>query len=246
MDQLGSFAGRKTVAAAWSVAVAIATLVWVVATGPDIVGSVTTIGAIAGVVWFLGLAALRHKAKRHWLHTAEVGEFSPQANERGTYPALQATIRGRTVTAVASAPGFFAEDHTILKTAVSNVERSVSIQGRHVGGGVERRGPTVSNPALDESFIFAGSTLALLPEILSPEVQSAMMDLEVPGTLSVRDGAVTYEVPFTRLSAAQLRRCARVVATIAVEMEGGRTWRGGSSSHERSAQASLSTGSNGR
>jgi hypothetical protein len=225
MDQLGSFAGRKTVAFAWTVAIAIATAVWVFGTGPAVIGSVTTIGAIAGVLWFLGLATLRQRAKRHWLRTAATGEFSPQANERGTYPALQATIRGRIVTSVASAPSLFADDHTIVKTSVSNVKRPVDIRGRHVGSGASDRGPTVSNPTLDDSFVFAGSTLALLPEVLSPEVQSALMDLRVPGTLHVSDGAVSYEVPFTRLSAPQLRRCGHVVATIAVEMEGGRTWR---------------------
>lgn len=219
MKFLGRYAGRKTVASAWTATVALAVGVWVVESWPPGTADAWRLGGGAVALWVVGLAGFRYRARRQWRRMAADGQFETQANRRGTYPPLQGTIRGRTVTIEVTAPHLFADVHTRVETSVDGVTGGVAVRARYVGTGGQSRGRDVGNPTLDETFVFHGETPDVLRTVLTPEVQSALMDLDAPGDLTITGRTVAYDVPFAHLSATQLRQCANVVATVAVGVE---------------------------
>lgn len=175
-------------------------------------------GAVAGA-WVAGLVVLRLRERRGWRRLAAGSRFGFQGDGGGTYPPLQATIRGRTVTAEAGVPGLLSRVHTTVSTSVDGVHGPVRVRIRHVGAGADGDGLTVGNPSIDRRFVVAGATERWVEHLLTPEVQSVLMDVETHGEVRVTERSVAVRIPSTRLSATELGHWATAVATLSNRLE---------------------------
>jgi len=203
----------KTLQFAWSaLALAAVGLAFVVA--PALVSPV---GLVAwGATWLVGLVALAWRERRHWGRLVETSAF-----ERGASAGvadLERVVHGQTVTVSTDVPGVLSRTRTVVAATIDGVDADFTITLEHVGEGGDGEGVTTGNPALDGAWVIDGGerNVSLL---LSPDVQSALMDVTVPGSATVTGDHVVFRVPFTRLSADELAALARAVAEMAARLE---------------------------
>lgn len=196
---------------AWTVAAAAAFVA--VALSPLPVGAVEA--AAAGAVWLAGLLALGRRERTHWRRLAANAGFEP--GSRTGLADLQRGVGGRSVTVTRARPGPLSGARTVVRTAADGVGRETEVTMERVGDG-SGRGLATGNPTLDREWVVDGPPGAV-EEILSADVQSALMDVPVAGTLAVGEESVTFTVPFTRLAPGELGACARGVAAVADRLE---------------------------
>ena len=111
-------------------------------------------------------------------------------------------------------------------TATDRVELSTTAEAstdtitvRHVGpDGTAAGGLTTGNPDLDDRFVFEGNerNVTLL---LTPDVQAALMDLDVPATIEATSDQVVCDVPFTTVTPNELRAAADAVVEVVERLE---------------------------
>ena len=112
---------------------------------------------------------------------------------------------------------------TVSTTAEKTYE-SLLMRDKNIPGGLRNledgadEGLTTGNPALDDRYVIEGSPKNV-KVLLSPDVQSALMDVEVPGEFVVTGKRVVYRVPFTRLTPNELGLAAEAVAVVAERLE---------------------------
>lgn len=207
------YTGTKTLQSGWSVlALAVAGLALAIA--PDVV---TPPALVAwGGTWLLGLLALGWRERRHWTRLVERSAFERGASA-GTAD-LHRIVEGQSVSVSTNVPGPLSRTHTVVSAGIEGVEADFTITLERVGTGGNGAGLTTGNPALDEEWVIEGGrrNVGLL---LSTDVQSALMDVTVPGTATVTGELVVLRVPFTRLSEDELATCARAVAAVAARLE---------------------------
>jgi hypothetical protein len=203
----------KTMQFAWSLAAlvvgAVAALV-----DPALVGPVPLLAW--GATWLVGLLALGYRERRHWRHLVANSNF-----ERGASAGvadLHQLRHGQSVAVSTDVPGVLSATHTVVSGGIAGVDAQFTITLEHAGEGAGDEGVATGNPTLDDAWVIEGGekNVGLL---LSTDVQSALMDVTVPATVTATGERVVLRVPFTRLTAAELAACAEAVAQIARRLE---------------------------
>lgn len=219
MVQLRRYTGTTLLAAGWTALLAVVAylvLVRGLVSVPAVAGQGPAV--VLAAAWLVGLGLFRWRDRRHWLAMAQGAGFSPQHGGRGLLP-LQKSYRLRTITAAAEG-SLVGRRHTLVRASVNQVEAPVEMALRHREAVAEDTGFTTGNPTIDAAWVLETNSTRHLKAVLDHEMQSAMMDLTVEGTLRVTNRAVTFEVPFVRLSAAELVQVAELVTTAAERLEG--------------------------
>lgn len=179
------------------------------------VGEVPVLAGVA-VVWIVSLLGLGVRNRRHWNSMVEGSTFRKQ---QGTRKAdLERLNRYRNVLVSTEVPGLLSQTHTNVIARVSDVDAEFTITIEYVGSGGRSEGLTTGNDALDETFVIEG-TEQNVAQVLSTDVQAALLDIETPGTCTITGKRVVYDVPFTRLSASELDTIADATVEIADRVE---------------------------
>lgn len=207
------YTGTKTLQLAWSL-VALAAGAAVLVFAPEAVSAPTL--AVGGGLWLAGLVALGWHERRRWRRLVSASSFEPGGP--GATADLQRIVKGHSITVSTDVPGVLSQTNTVIAAGVTGVDARFTVTLTHVGGDAATEGLTTGNEALDEAWVVEGApkNVTLL---LTADVQSALMDVSVPGTATVTAERVEFRVPFAALSADELATCARVVAEVAERLE---------------------------
>ncbi len=166
--------------------------------------------------WIAGLVLIALSDRRNW--NRMVAESSFQPNTGTTLADLETIKEGRSVTVHTQIPNIVSQTHMTIRTPVEGVGASFTVQLKYVGsGGTEKRVQT-GNDALDEAFVVRGSA-DNVKQLLSPEIQATLMDVDTVGTFTVTGSKVECEIPFTRLEPAELERLATTTVELAQRVE---------------------------
>lgn len=169
-----------------------------------------------GIAWVLGLMTLGFRERQQWNAMVEASAFSRQYGPQTSD--IETIMQGRSVTASTTVPSLFAQTHTQIKTGVTGVDASFSVTVEVDDTGESPGGVSTGNEELDDRFRIEGSRQNV-ERILSPAVQSALVDIRVPGVCTVTGDAVRFTVPFTNLSPEELETLGDLVVTIAERVE---------------------------
>lgn len=171
--------------------------------------------ALSGA-WIAGLIVIALYHRRHWGRM--VAESSFQPNTGTTLADLETIKNGRSVTVETEIPDVVSQAHMTVQTAVEGVSASFMIQFRYVGSGGTGDGLQTGTDALDEGFVIRGSQ-ENISQVLSPDIQALLLDIETVGTITITGSKVAYEVPFTRLQPEELETIASVTIALAERVE---------------------------
>lgn len=166
--------------------------------------------------WILGLVVIALYDRRQWRQMVSGSSFQPDTSTR--LADLESLKNGRSVMVETKIPDMLSQTHTEIRTPIEGVAASFTIKLTYVGEGGQEEGLQTGNEALDEAFVVRGSE-ENISKLLSPELQAQLMDIETEGTFTVTGSAVEYQVPFTRLSPAELETVADVSIAIAEQVE---------------------------
>ncbi len=177
----------------------------------------TAVAALVGV-WLTGVLVVRRRERRAWRRLIEETPFEPQ-HEDDRRPPLQRSLKGNVITAETVGRGLVRQRGIRVEATAGGVTDPIDVTLTYVGSGGTERGIKTGTDALDETFVFeveAGSNIA---SVFDAEVQSALLDISVPGRLRIDGRHVSYEIPFTRVRPSELGTVSKTVATIAARME---------------------------
>jgi len=170
------------------------------------------------VIWLLGVVLLRRGERLAWTRLRRNSPFSAQREDRRR-PPLQNEYKRKTITVDVIDRGLVRQQGVRVETLLDGLSKPLALELRYVGSGGREEGIRTGNDALDEQFVLTVEAGSNLREVFDPEVQSALMDISIPGTLRVTNERVVYDVPFTRVRPDELGAIARAVATIAARLE---------------------------
>ena len=205
------YTGTKTLQTAWSVAVLVLAVgLWV----SDALTPLVTVAG-AGGAWVVGLVALGFRDRRHWQRLTAVSTFDPGLEAHTSD--LQTIIRGQSVSVSTDVPGLFSQAHLVVRANVEGVETSFTVRIEDAES-TKRDGVTTGDETLDERFVFRGKE-GNVAAILTDEVRAVLLAVETPGVFTIASDAVTYDVPFTQVTADELDAAADAAATIAARLE---------------------------
>ncbi|QCC51620.1 hypothetical protein [Halapricum salinum] len=177
-----------------------------------------TQAAILVVVWLFGVVLFRRGERLSWKRLRTKSPFSAQREDRRR-PPLQNEYKRKTVTAEVIGRGFVRQQGVRVETLLDGLSKPLALELQYVGSGGREEGIRTGNDALDDQFVLTVEAGSNLREVFDPEVQSALMDISIPGTLRVTNERVVYDVPFTRVRPEELGAVARAVATMAARLE---------------------------
>ena len=213
------YTGTQRLQVGWTLVVgAAAGTAWVGA--PGLVRDLGDEGVVlagVGAVWLAGLLLLGYRERRAWRRLVARSSFEPQGGVQAGD--LQRIVRGHTVTVGTVVPSLLAQTHTRVRASVDGVDADFTITVRHVGpDGTAAGGLTTGNPDLDDRFVFEGNerNVTLL---LTPDVQAALMDLDVPATIEATSDQVVCDIPFTTVTPNELRAAADAVVEVVERLE---------------------------
>lgn len=217
MAERRQYTGTQRLQIAWSVGIVVAlVLVAVLGVAVGLPFSPLVAALALAVVWFVGLGALGLRERSQWNEMVESSSFTRQI---GPHTAdLEQIVQGRSVTVSTAVRGVLSQTHTEFETAVNDVDASFTVEFERVAGETAEGGVPTGNEALDDAFVIRG-TSGNVDRILTSEVASALLSLDTPGTCTVTGDAVTYEVPFTALTPAELETIAETTVVIAARVE---------------------------
>ncbi|MXR51321.1 hypothetical protein GRX03_06840 [Halovenus sp. WSH3] len=167
-------------------------------------------------VWIGGLVVIALYDRRHWNRMVEASSFKP--NTGTTLADLETIKAGRSVTVETGIPDVLSQAHMTVHTPVEGVSASFTVQLRYVGSGGAEEGIQTGTDELDDSFVIRG-TRENVGQLLSPEIQAMLMDIDTVGTCTITGSAVEYDIPFTRLEAAEIEQIATTVVALAERVE---------------------------
>ena len=167
-------------------------------------------------LWIAGLVVIALYDRYQWNQMVSGSSFQPDTSTR--LADLESLKGGRSVVAVTSIPDMLSQTHLELRTPIEGVSASFTIQLSCVEDGGTEAGLQTGNDHLDDSFVIRG-TRENVSQLLSPEIQSQLMEIETPGTFTITGDAVEYEIPFTRLSPTELETIADVSLALAHRIE---------------------------
>lgn len=217
MAERRRYTGTQRLQIAWSLALALALgIVFCIDRTAGLPVSAVVLVLLISVAWFVGLGGLGFRERRQWNRMVSASSFSRQA---GPHTAdLEQIVDGRSVTVSTAVPGPFSQTYTELRTSVAGVDASFTVQFSHEDAPAPGHGITTGNEQFDDQFAIEGSEQNV-NRILSPDVRSALLDIDTPGVCTVTGEHVSYEVPFTSLSAEELDVIADALVVIAARVE---------------------------
>lgn len=207
------YTGTKTLQTGWTVAVlAVAVAASMLLGGA--IGPAVTVGGV-GVVWVAGLVVLGIVDRRHWTRMTEASAFDPGMEAHTSD--LQKIIGGQSVSVTTDVPGLFSQAHLIVRANVEGVNASftVRVEDRE---SANRGGLTTGDGTFDERYVVRGKEQNVAP-LLTKQVREALLAVETPGAFTITADQVRYEVPFTRVTVAELDAAGTAVATVAARLE---------------------------
>jgi hypothetical protein len=167
-------------------------------------------------LWIAGLIVIALYDRYQWNQMVAGSSFQSDTSTR--LADLESLKGGRSVVAVTNIPDMLSQTHMELRTPIEGVGASFTIQLTYVEDGSTEDGLQTGNDHLDDSFVIRG-TRENVSQLLSPEIQSQLMEIETPGTFTITGEAVEYEIPFTRLSPTELETIADVSLALAQRIE---------------------------
>ncbi|MEF8827141.1 MAG: hypothetical protein V5A27_12505 [Halapricum sp.] len=176
------------------------------------------IGAAAGL-WLVGVLIVRRRERRAWRRLVADTPFEPQHDGDVRRPPLQRSLKGNTITAEPVGRGRVRQNGIRVEAIVDGVTEPIDVSITYVGSEAEGRGVRTGNDALDEQFVFEVDAGSNLGEVFDAEVQSALMDVSIPGTLRIEQQSVRYDIPFTRVRPDELGTVSKTVATVAARLD---------------------------
>jgi hypothetical protein len=175
------------------------------------------VGVVAAV-WLLGIVLLRRRERQAWAGLLANTPFEAQRDDR-RFPPLQLERKRKTISVERIDRGLVRQRGVRVEAIVDGVSEPLDVSLRYVGSGGQEAGIRTGNETLDDQFVLTVEAGSDLREVFDPEVQSALMDIAVPGTLRITDERISYEIPFTRLRPDELGAVTQAVATIAARLE---------------------------
>lgn len=217
MTERRRYTGTQRLQLAWTVSVILGIgVVLAVGQSSGILLSPVLLTLGLSVAWFIGLSALGLRERRRWNRLVEASSFTRQT---GPHTAdLEKITEGRSVTVSTRVPGPLSQTHTVLRTSVTGVDASFTVRFERLDDGETRSGPTTGNEPFDDRFAIEGSRRNVT-RIVSPEIQSRLLDIRTPGICTVTGEYVSYELPFTSVSPEEFDTIAQAVVSIASRVE---------------------------
>lgn len=173
-------------------------------------------GAAIGAAGILGLMVLGLRERFHWNRMVAASAFE---HDRGTRAAdLEKLYQDRSVLVSTTLPGIFAQTHTELLTRVEDVDAEFTIRIEYVGKGGTDTGIQTGNDDIDEAFVIEGRE-ENVEQIVVASVASHLAAIDTPGVCTITGEEVRYAVPFTRLSASELKRLSDAIVAMAARVE---------------------------
>lgn len=210
-----AYTGAQRLQIGWTLAlIAVGLAIQVVLPGLVIGEGLLVYGGL-GLGWVLGLVGLAYRERRAWRRLVDASSY-----ERGAAVGtsdLERIVRGHTVSVSTDVPSPLAQSHTRVRATVDGVDADFSVTILGTDGAAER-GLTTGNEALDDRFVIQGAERNVTA-ILSTDVQAALMDLETPATVEITADRVVVDVPFTRLTPAELGAATSVVVELVDRVE---------------------------
>jgi hypothetical protein len=167
-------------------------------------------------IWIVGLFLIALYDRRHWNQMVADSSFKPDTSTR--LADLERLQNGRTVVVTTNIPDIFSQTHMTVRTPVEAVDATFTVQLTHVGTGGRERGLQTGNDQLDEAFVIRGTEQTVV-QLLPPEIQETLVDIETAGVFTITGDAVECEIPFTRLSVAELEAVTDACVDIAERIE---------------------------
>ena len=167
-------------------------------------------------IWIAGLLLIALVDRRNWNSMVSHSSFKPDTSTR--LADLETLKRGRSVTAKTEIPDVFSQTHMTIRTPVEGVGASFTVRLSYVGSGGKADGIQTGNEKLDESYVIRG-TKRNVSQLLSPEIQAMLMDIETVGVFTITGNTVEFEIPFTRLSGTELETAATACVELAERIE---------------------------
>jgi len=216
MAELRRYTGTQTLQLLWSLlALVAAVLGQVLAGGGGTIPSPATL-LVCSVAWFVGLVGLGFRERRHWNRMVESSSFQRRS---GTQSAdLERILHGRSVDVSTRLPTLLSQTHTVVSASVEGVDASFTIRISRRSVADSTDGITTGNDVLDERFVVEGRENNVA-QLLSTDVQRALMDVETAGKFTITGDRVEYLVPFTRLTDSELDDIAATVISIVERLE---------------------------
>ncbi len=217
MAERRQYTGTQRLQIAWSVGIGVAmALIVALDFAIGLPFSSLVVALVLTVVWFVGLGGLGLRERSQWNNMVEQSSFTRQIGPHTTD--LEKIVQGRSVTVSTAVQGVLSQTHTEVKTVVNDVDASFTVEFERDSGGESEGGVPTGNEELNDNFVIKG-TSGNVDRILTPEVASALLSFETPGICTVTGDAVTYEVPFTALTADELETIAEALVVIAARVE---------------------------
>lgn len=166
--------------------------------------------------WIAGLVLIALSDRRQW--NRMVSESSFQPNTGTTLADLETIKAGRSVTVRTKIPDVFSQAHMTVETPVEGVNASFIVQFNYVGSGGTGEGVQTGTDALDDAFVIRGSA-ENVKQLLSPEIQATLLEVDTVGTFTVTGSSVECEIPFTRLEPDELEELATTTVELAQRVE---------------------------
>lgn len=211
------YTGTQRLQLAWSlVIVVVAGIAVGVGTRGAVSISASILVIVAGTAWILGLVLLGLRERNQWNTLVDQSSFSRQVGPHASD--IETIIDARSVTASTTVPSLFAQTHTELSTTVDGVAATFTVTISFREEADTAGADPSETDGIDERFELTGSQQNIA-RILSPAVRSSLLEIQTPGVCTVTGEAVTYEVPFTSLSPAELDTIAHALVAIAKRVE---------------------------
>ncbi len=205
------YTGTKTLQTGWTgVVVLVASVLAVAGSNSPLV-----VVAGAGGIWVVGLVVLGVRDRRHWRQLKAASSFD--SGLQADTSDLQKIIFGQSVSVSTDVPGLLSQAHLIVRANVEGVDASFTIRIEDADS-ADEEGMTTGDERLDERFVIRGKE-GNVAAVLSDEVRDRLVDLETPGVFTITAAEVTYEIPFTNLSADELDGAGEAAAAIAGQLE---------------------------
>ncbi|QSG08449.1 hypothetical protein [Halapricum desulfuricans] len=178
----------------------------------------TAVAVLSGV-WLAGVLVVRRRERRAWRRLIEATPFEPQHDGGLRRPPLQRSLKGNVITAEPVARGLVRQRAVRVEATAGGVTEPIDVVLTYVGSGGTDRGVQTGTDVLDEQFVFEVTSGSNLASVFDAEVQSALLDVSIPGELGIDGRHVSYEIPFTRVRPSELGAVSKAVATVTARME---------------------------
>lgn len=166
--------------------------------------------------WIAGLIVIALYDRRRWNRMIAESSFRPDTSTR--MADLESLKGGRSVTVRTGIPDVLSQTHMTIRTPVEGVGASFTVRLARVGSGGKSDGLRIGNDELDEEYVIRG-TEGNVSQLLSPAIQATLLEIETGGVFTITGNAVEYEIPYTRLSGAEIERAGEACVEIAERVE---------------------------